>query len=317
MQIGLAFVLIAMARKSPAFDWNDIPVLLALADTGSMSRAAEALRIDVSTVSRRLTAAEGQLRSRLFIRGPGGYRPTDAGRTFIAGARRIHGDVHRLVDTTRNESERVAGTVRITSVDALISEWLTPALDRLSTRHPELAFQLIEDNRALSFTRAEADIAIRIARPRRDAALIMRRIGRIGMAVYGAPSFRDTPRERWRELPWLAFSDELADIGEMRWLAALKPEAPPRLRARSVRTLQRACEAGLGLALLPCFLAESARLTRLSPEPEVTREMWLLRHKDAARIRRFRAVADWIAETAADDLARFEGTQGLSAEQAP
>lgn len=317
MQIGLAFVLIAMARKSPAFDWNDIPVLLALADTGSMSRAAEALRIDVSTVSRRLTAAEGQLQSRLFIRGPGGYRPTDAGRTFIAGARRIHGDVHRLVDTTRNESERVAGTVRITSVDALISEWLTPALDRLSTRHPELAFQLIEDNRALSFTRAEADIAIRIARPRRDAALIMRRIGRIGMAVYGAPSFRDTPRAQWRNLPWLAFSEELADIGEMRWLAALKPEAPPRLRARSVRTLLRACEAGLGLALLPCFLAESARLTRLSPEPEVTREMWLLRHKDAARIRRFRAVADWIAETAADDLARFEGAQGRSVEQAP
>jgi DNA-binding transcriptional LysR family regulator len=292
----------------PRLDWNDIPILLALARTGSMRTAARQLAIDTSTVSRRLAAAEKRLQTRLFIRKPEGYKPTDAGRSFLAAAEAIEGSVHAMVSTTEAEAEGVAGAVRITSVDTVLNDWLIPRLPALQKMHPRLEIVAIPDNDVLSFTRSEADLAIRIARPREDAAILMRRIGSIGMAVYGNTSFRKLTRQHWPEVPWLMFHDDLADTIEMKWLAKSVPGARSRFRCSSMAALLSACEAGLGIALLPCFAVRSSQLVRLSEGPECHREAWLLNHRQAARIRRFRAVADWIAAAAAKDARLLGGS---------
>lgn len=293
---------------APNFDWNDIPILLALARTGSMRTAARQLGIDTSTVSRRLAAAEKRLHTRLFIRKPEGYKPTDAGKIFLSSAEAIEGGVHALVSTTETEAEGVAGAVRITSVDTVLNDWLIQRLPALRGLHPKLEVVAIPDNHVLSFTRSEADLAIRIARPREDAAILMRRIGAIGMAVYGSAAFKKVTRQRWQEVPWLMFHDDLSDMVEMKWLAKTVPGARSFFRCSSMSALLSACEAGLGLALLPCFAVRSTRLLRLSEDPEFHRDLWLLNHRQAARIRRFRAVADWIAATAEEDAELLRGS---------
>ncbi len=280
------------------FDWNDIPILLALARTGSMRTAGRQLGINTSTVSRRLAAAEKRLHTRLFIRRPEGYKPTDAGRAFMGSAESIEGTVHALISTTEAEAEGVTGIVRITSVDAVLNDWLIPRLPGLRALHPNLEIVAIPDNHVLSFTRSEADLAIRVARPREDAAILMRRIASIGMAVYGSTAFKKVARSRWAEQPWLLFHDDLADVVEMKWLAKNVPGARAAFRCSSMTALVRACEAGLGLAVLPCVSAKGTRLVCLSKTPEFQRDLFLLNHRQATKIRRFRAVAEWIASVA-------------------
>lgn len=288
-------------------DWNDIELLLALAHCRSMSAAARSLGVDVSTVSRRLAAAETSLGARLFIRGGQGYQATDAGAVFVAHAERVAGAVRALQTETRAEAEGIGGLVTITAVGALFEDWLVPRLPELIRRHPRLRVKLIADDHNLSFMRREADFALRVAQPTQDAALLMRKLGTVAFAVYGSAQTKAPPRAKWSGLPWLAYNDELSGVPEMQWLDRLGAQQRV-VRSSSVGTLIRACEAGLGLALLPCFCADrSTGLRRLSAKPELQRDIWLLSHRDAAKIRRFRAVADWLVQTYDGDRGHFGG----------
>lgn len=287
------------------FDWNDIPLLLKLADTGSMSQAGRVLGLDASTVSRRVAAAEKALDVRLFIREPTGYQPTDAGKVFLAHAEDVLDRVETMLVDTRAEAEGVSGPVNVTAIDVLFTHWLVRYLPELLGAHPALQVNLIGDNRDLSFTRREADLAIRLSRPSEDAALRMRKVGELGFAVYGAGAFAALPRERWPGAPWLAYPVELSRMPEMGWLATLEPRQLVRLS--SVSMILGACEEGAGLALLPCIAADRAGLHRVDPEPVLRRELWLLGHRDAGRVARFTAVTQWLQKHFEEDAVALRG----------
>lgn len=297
-----------MSAATLPLNWNDIPVLLALARCGSMRAAGRQLGVDTSTVSRRLAAVERRLQTRLFLRQPQGYVATDAGRAFVAAAERLEGDMQSLVAATRSETDSVRGVVRVTSVDVVLNDWLVPRLPTLLGQHPGLQVEALPDNQVLSFRRSEADLALRVARPREDAALVMRKVASVGMAVYSAPLFKGVPQASWADLPWLLFQDDLSQSLEMQWLARTVPGARWRFRCSSMSTLISACAAGLGLALLPSLAVRpGSGLVRLGAANEFQRELWLLSHRETRRIQRFRVVADWIAASAQADLQRFAG----------
>lgn len=291
----------------PELDWNDIPLMLSLARAGSMSSAARELGVDVSTISRRVAAVEAVLQTRLFIRSNRGYEPTDAGAVFMARAENVIGEVRAMLTETRAEAEGISGPVRITGVNALFDHWLVRRLPDLLTLHPNLRFELLGENANLSFTRREADFALRLAQPTEDAALVMRRLGDIGFGVYGAPRFEGLGPEQWGSQPWLSYRDDLSALPEMRWLAQLRPQPTRVLRVSNVTTLIEACEKGLGLALLPWLIGETPKLRRLSARPELRRDLWLLGHRDAARIKRFKVVSDWLHQAFAADMAVLSG----------
>jgi DNA-binding transcriptional LysR family regulator len=123
--------------------------------------------------------------------------------------------------------------------------------------------------------------------------------------VFGAGELAQVPRGQWSAQPWLAYGEELDGLPEMRWL--VEQGATRRmLRVSNVTTLAQACELGMGLAVLPCVVGARQGLKQLC-EPMLKRELWLLSHRDAARIKRFRAVADWLAELCERDAARLRG----------
>ena len=287
------------------FDWNDIPLLLKLADTGSMSQVGRLLGLDASTVSRRVAAAEKALNVRLFIREPTGYQPTDAGKVFLAHAECIFDRVETMLLDTRAEAEGISGTVNITSIDVLFTHWLVRHLPTLLAAHPALQVNLIGDNRDLSFTRREADLAIRLSRPNEDAALRMRKVGEMAFAVYGATAFAGIAREQWPNVPWLAYPTELSHMPEMQWLFTLGPRQ--LVRMSSVSMMVEGCQAGAGLALLPCIVADRVSLQRIDPQPVLRRELWLLSHRDAGQVTRFRAVADWLTKVFEEEAAALRG----------
>ncbi|MNR82207.1 HTH-type transcriptional regulator DmlR [compost metagenome] len=278
------------------FDWNDIPLILALARSGSMSATGRQLGVDATTISRRIAAAEKALNLRLFIRDNTRYQLTGAGQVFVEYGEAVYGDVQSMLLASKQEEEMIAGAVRISSIDFLFDHWLMPHVPALNAEYPQLEMHLLADNTNVSFTRREADFALRLAQPSDDAALVMRKLGEIGWAVFAAPRFADVPREQWGEQPWIAYEDALSYIPEMRWIARLQPRPHYGLRVNSLSTMVQACREGVGMALLPCIMGDHIGLTRLSTDVEVTRELWLLSHKDAGSIGRFKLVGAWLAQ---------------------
>ena len=293
------------------FDWNDIRLLLVLQREGSLRGTARQLKVDVSTISRRLSAAEASLQTRLFIRTTSGYQATAAGLTFLASAQTICGHVQQMLHNTQDAAQSISGTVRITSVDFIFSLWLVKHLASLKRQHPQLSLELLNDNRDLSFSHSEADIAIRLARPERDAALFMRKIGELGWAVYGHPEHPAVQAADWPQQAWLSYTDDLAHVPEMRWLQQLNIKQAPVLQSSHLETLIHACKHGVGLAVLPCMLANEVGLKQLSDEPVVFREVWLLSHRQTAQLARFEAVYNWLVDQFSEHAALLRGTHAV------
>jgi DNA-binding transcriptional LysR family regulator len=281
---------------SNEFDWNDIPLILALARSGSMSATGRQLGVDASTISRRIAAAEKALKLRLFIRDNTGYRLTDAGQVFVEHGEAVYGNVQSMLQASSQEADATAGPVRLTSIDFLFDYWLLDHVPALHAQHPHLQLFLQAENTNLSFTRREADFAIRLGQPGEDAALVMRKLGDMAFAVYGGAQYAGLPRAQWGEQPWLTYDDTLSALPEMKWVAELQP--PPRqvLRLNSLSTMVRACRAGAGLALLPCIMGQQDGVHRLSDGFEVKRDLWLLSHRDAGSIARFKTVSNWLTQ---------------------
>ncbi|MHC5348406.1 LysR family transcriptional regulator [Metapseudomonas furukawaii] len=287
------------------FDWNDIPLLLKLAESGNMAQTARELGLVTSTVSRRLAAAERALGIKLFVRDHAGYQPTAGGTIFLSHADTLVDRVKTMLLESREEAQAISGVVNITAIDVLLSHWLVRHVPALLATHPRLELNLIGDFRELSFTRRETDLAIRLNRPTADAALRMRKIGTLGFAVYGARHFSGATRKDWPTLPWLSFPDDMSRLAEMRWLERIGPTQ--KIRLTSISMIASACEAGAGLALLPCVVGERLGLTRMQDEPESQRELWLLSHKDAGQVARFRTVSHWLSECVAQEADLLAG----------
>ena len=283
-------------------DWNDLRFVLAVARGGTLAGAAKALGVDDSTVSRRVARLEASLGARLFERaGDGRLRPTPAGAAAVARAERMELEVEGLRDGVSGADSACAGSVRLTSVPLLVNRLLVPALPGLLERHPALRLELVADPADLSLRRREADLALRLARPRDGGrSVVARRIGRLRYAVYAAASL---PPAAAAELPWVTYDEAFAHLPQARWIAAAlaRPDggAAARFVVNDGEALVEAVAAGLGKSLLPGVVAgRDPRLVRLAfaeDEPILERELWLLVHRELRRLPRIAAVSDWLS----------------------
>ena len=282
-------------------NWDDLRFLVVIGREGTLAGAARRLKVDQTTVARRLRALEDALGTPLFERSDGRWQPTTTGARVLERATRIEEDVAGLTRIADAGRPGIHGSVRITSVGAIIAEWLVPRLPDLYARHPGLDVALVGSNDNLNVARREADIAIRLARPE-TGDFVIRKLADVGFAVY-APAAGEPPDA------WVCYDEDLAHTPEMRWLAPRLADSRVRLRCNGVETLTRAVAAGIGQAVLPCFIADAyPNLTRQSgPEPVVTRELWLLIHPDAKQQPRVAAVAEWLAAQFAEHRPAFLG----------
>lgn len=285
-------------------NWDDLRFLVVIGREGTLAAAARRLKVDQTTVARRLRALEDALGTPLFERSDGRWQPTLLGTRVLERAGRIEEDVAGVVRMAEAGAQAVSGVVRVTSVSAIVAEYLIPRLPALYARHPELAVELIASNDNLNVSRREADIAIRLARPDSGDFLI-RKLADMGFAAYGAAR-GDLP------VPpgdWVTYNEDLAHTPEMRWLVPHLRGGRVRLRSNSVRGLAVAVASGVGHGVLPCFLADAhPGLVRLcGPQPVLSRDLWLLIHRDARQQVRVAATADWLAECFAADAAAFRG----------
>ncbi len=295
-------------------DWSILRDFIAVAETGSFSKAAKRLLVSQPTLSRRIAALEEQLKGQLFQRTPKGLLLTEAGESVLAGARRVEEEALAIERQADAAQQTLTGTVRISVTEGLGSVWLPMRLAAFHEQYPGVCVEVLVDNRAANLVRREADIAIRMFRPDQPD-LIAKRVGDIVMGLYGAKSYfaRCGKPERVPHLKdhyLVGFDETMAHSNPaVQRLETYFTRERIVHRSSSFIGQLHATKAGIGLGVHDCFLAdEEPDLERIFPrEFDHHMETWLVTHSDMRRSARIRAVYDFIGEGFSRDRKFLQG----------
>lgn len=284
-------------------DWDDLRYFLAVHRAGTLARAGAALRINPTTVGRRLGALEERIGARLFDRTADGYVVTPAGRDLVARAERMEDEALAVEREVSGADQRLAGSVRVSATEMLATRFIAPHLSRFAALHPSITIDLSCTPRSVSLARREADVVLRLARPE-EPDVVSRRLGSIALALYASREYlaqRGVPADAERSLHGhdvVLFASSRAFTVENTWFEARLDGARVVLRSDSVSSIYSAALFGLGIALLPIVVAErEPELERVptstAPEPRV---VWQAVHVDLQKSARIRAVLSFLAE---------------------
>ena len=285
-------------KYAPMYDWDDLRVFLALARAGSLSETARRLRVEHTTVARRIEALERDLGLRLFDRLPRAWRLTEDGERILARTEEM--EVAALAVARAADAADGAAVLhlRISAPPVLASAFVAPRLAPLLGARTDIRLDLVGEATAVSLTRRDADLAIRLSRPT-DGDLVARRLAHMHYGLYASPAHvAGHPEADWA---WCGHDDALGHVPQQLWLQRRNGGRPFVFRTNDLASLLAAAIAGIGVAALPHFLAATEpRLVCLEDAPEADREIWLVMHPDLRDTPRVRIVCDHLAAAFAE-----------------
>ena len=260
-------------------DWDKLRIFHAVAEAGSFTHAGEALNLSQSAVSRQISALEESLNVSLFHRHARGLILTEQGELLYRTAHEVFAKLAMAEAQLSESKDRPKGQLKVTTTVALGSTWLTPRMGEFLEVYPDVTVDLLLDDRELDLSMREADVAIRMAPPRQPE-LIQRHLMTVHMHVYAAPSYikryglpkiaRGSGQPQGHRL-WRG--DQAAGPGRRTGCCKLGVKGEglrrPCLTVNNVYAIQRAAQAGLGLAALPEFMVQgTSNLVRVLPDIE-------------------------------------------------
>ncbi|SFB63886.1 DNA-binding transcriptional regulator, LysR family [Rhizobium sp. NFR07] len=281
-------------------DWNDIRYFLAVARTASLTQTASDLKVSQSTVSRRIVELEGDLGVALFQRHQTGYFLTDEGREVLRHAEQVEDSILALERGAAGLDQDPSGVVRLATSENLATDLIIPALPAFRERYPGISLEIITSTVAAELGRREADIALRVVRPTRGN-LTVRSVGHMTYSVYGSRDYLDRhPYIEGEPLGgrhFITWDDSHAFMPAADWLKREHPGCKIALVTSSLPCQIVAVRAGLGLAVIPDFLAIGDDFVPvISSDKMFSNKVWLVTHADLLASGRVRAVSDFLAD---------------------
>ena len=300
-----------MAANTPgALRVADLPLILALVRKRTLAGAAEQLDVDLSTVFRRLNALEARLRVRLFDRSARGYQLTAAGERAAGAAERVETELLALDREISGRDQQLSGVLRITASETLSHAVLPRLFAAFHVLHPRIQLVLSIDNRMADLARREADVALRVQRPT-EASLFGRRLTGIAWAFFG-PTDGVALRRDGRSYNFARHAVIAGDAPAIHvndWIARHVPADRIAYRSNSLVNQHMAVRAGVGIALLPCYLADrDPGVRRISGVlSDLASELWIVTHQDLKTTARIRAFLSVVGDAIVAQRRDFEG----------
>ncbi|MBK8158508.1 MAG: LysR family transcriptional regulator [Rhodospirillaceae bacterium] len=275
-------------------DWNDLKVFLTLAEEGQLTAAAKRLHVSHPTIARRIKALETSIGARLFDRLPDRFVLTPAGEELLADTRKMQQAAESIDRRSAGLIDMAQGVVRLSAGEAMTG-FIAAHLPRLRQDLQCVEFELSASHTLANLSRREADLLIREQVPDL-ASIVTRKLGRAAYAIYAQAGsrIRDRSPAALRRLTWLGFDDDHAYMPGQSWTRELLAGKRPAIRVNDWLVMRDAIGAGAGLAVLPCYLADTDhRLQRIGNIlPDIVADQWLLVHRDLRTLPRIRAVMD-------------------------
>ncbi len=287
-------------RALDLLDWDDLKVFINAARGGSLAGAAKRLRVDQSTVSRRLAHLEGALGIALFERVPSGLRLSEAGQRLLGHAERVESAVIAMGEEVSPSTGQAGGRVRLATMEGIASLYLAERFGSLRETHPDLTVELVTSSQTVYVNRREADLFLSFFKPP-GQGLVSELVGRFRLGLYGAPGYLaragiPTSLDDLREHAFVSYIDDLIQVDCVRWLDDVVRDRRVVFHSTSMIAQKQAAAGGLGLVLLPSF-AVSGRddlVPVLHEAASTSRDLWLNVHTDLQFAPRIRAVAGFL-----------------------
>jgi DNA-binding transcriptional LysR family regulator len=182
--------------KHPMDRLEGMSIVLAVAEAGSLSAAARLQKTPLATVSRKVSELEAHLGAKLFNRSTRALVPTDAGRSYIAAAKRILADVTEAERAASGEYATPRGDLSVSAPVVLGRLQLQPVLAEFLAAFRQVDVQLSLQDRAVNLLEEHVDVALRIG-ALADSSLMAVRVGEICRVVCASAAYlrsRGTPK---------------------------------------------------------------------------------------------------------------------------
>ena len=285
-------------------EWDDLRYFLAVFRARTLAGAAKQLKVEATTIGRRLTALERRLEARLFDRTPEGFVLTAAGERVLEHATEMEAHVSAIERKASGEDRKLAGSVRLATSENLSVGFLVSRLPPFLERHPALTVDVVTGTAAVDLLRGEADLALR-AGPRmrpEQQSLIARKVCEAGFGVYASRAYVErhgspVTKDGFAGHVLVGYGGALAEIGPSVWMREHAGRATVALRCNSMLGAARAVAAGTGVSVLPCFLGDpDPAMERVVSKPILSHDVWLVVHPDLRTTARVSAVYDFLVE---------------------
>ncbi len=245
--------------------------------------------------------------STLFERSRLGFLLTDAGHTLLQHAEGMEEHAHSIALEFTETSAAPGGIVRLATMEALGSLYLAPRMAQLYKEQPSVRIELVTASHWINLSKREADILISFPKPQ-GRRIEVTKIGEFALHLYATPAYlkeRGIPEtiDDLKQHRLIDYIDELVQISAVRWLSDMINEPPADFRSTSLVAQYNAAAGGLGIAMLPTFVAgHDKRLVRvLEDEVVVKRDFWLTVHQDLLHLVRVREVMAYLTRLIEED----------------
>jgi len=235
--------------------WSDLQLVVAVADTGSLSGAARSLRVTQPTVSRRLAELEAGLGEALFTRAVDGTTATSFGERVLEPIRRMAEHAAEVGRAAADVDPGPRGVVRVSAAPGMAYGFVAPFAAYLRTQLPEVRLEVVSTVRYVDLVRREADLAIRwqstarVDAPRdlQVIATVEHPVGAFATAAYAATLRRGYTAA---DVAWIAWCAPLDQLPPNPQLAARIPGFVPGFASDDFLIQLRAAEASVGAIVL-------------------------------------------------------------------
>ena len=290
----------SISKMNNKLKWNDLQLILAISQTGSLSGAGKRLDMSHATVFRHLAVIEKRLDTTLFKRSRTGCVPTLSGEELADTAQQIDLQVLEAERRVIGRDLSPAGTIRVTTLDSLLVGLLNPVLLDFRKAYENISLEIVVSNQLFNLSRHETDFAIRPTRTPSES-LYGCKLAKLEYAVYGKKELcaKDASQIDFHTLDWVG-PDKAMHYPEMEiWLTQQGLNARCTYRVDSVLGMYAAVSKGFGLAVLPRYLGDSdSCLSCLSESiAEIETEIWALTRPSMRQSVRIRALLEFLAES--------------------
>lgn len=290
-------------------DWDKLKVFHAAAEAGSFTHAGEQLGLSQSAVSRQVGALEQELAVPLFHRHARGLILTEQGELLYRTAHDVLMKLEAARAKLTDSREKPHGEIRVQTTVGLGVHWLTPRLGEFLDLYPDIRVTLITAEQELDLAMREADVAIRLRQPVQPD-LIQRKLFSVRFHAYASPEYlkrAGTPRTH-DDLDGhriLAMGGHVPTyLQRVNWLTEVgrngKPPRQPRLVINNILGLLRACQRGVGIAMLPDYLVEeNGGLVQLFGESDaIALDAYFVYPEELKSVARIQAFRDFLVSKA-------------------
>lgn len=284
------------------FDWDNLRVFLGVARARSALEASHALGLNQSTISRRLHRLEQDMGAKLFDRSSQGHRLTSTGLRLLEHVEKLESTMSFVEADVCGDNTALTGEIRLGTTEGFGSYFLASHLPHFCTRHPAITVDLLPMPRHVNLSKREADASITVDRPTTDS-LVTSQLAQYRLLPYATRSYllQHPPITHMDDLAghrWIDYVDDQLFTDQQVSLRTWLPTARSFLRSTSVIAQMHAVRSGVGIAVLPCFLAQQEQdLVAILPDAiDITRHFWIVAPAERRELARIKALWDYLRQ---------------------